>query len=60
MISDSFQHIAQLEFSGVQVIEFGIAKQAVDGCCALAAGIWACKEIILTSQGDDAQYPLSG
>ena len=35
MIGDAGQHVAEIRF-GIEVVEFGGADQAVDGCGALA------------------------
>ena len=38
MIGDALQDIARIEFR-VDIVEFGRTEQAVNGCCAFAAGI---------------------
>ena len=38
MIGDALQDMSQIELR-IEIVKFGRAEQAINGCCALSAGI---------------------
>jgi ribosomal protein L1 len=59
VISDSFEDVLEIDLR-VEAVELGRAKQRVDGCGALPSGVRSDEEIVLATDGNDAQGAFGG
>jgi len=58
-VADAVQYVKQISFR-IKIVEFGRTNQAVDHRSSFAAGIRACEQIVLPTQGRAAHSPLGG
>lgn len=59
MLSNVHEHVSQVRLR-IQLVELGRTQQRVDRRSTLTAGVGTRKQVILSSQRDDAQGSLGG